>query len=53
LTIFLQGFVGGKLASLGFFIYGIVLIVTIILAPGGMMGGIRSVSKKLRRGMFS
>jgi len=52
LTIFLQGFVGGKLASLGFFIYGIVLIVTIILAPGGMMGGIRSVSKKLLRGMF-
>jgi branched-chain amino acid transport system permease protein len=52
LTIFLQGFVGGKLASLGFFIYGIVLIVTIILAPGGMMEGIRSVSKKLRGGMF-
>jgi branched-chain amino acid transport system permease protein len=49
LTIFVQGFVGGKLASLGFFIYGIVLIVIIIMAPGGMMEGLRSLSKRWMR----
>jgi branched-chain amino acid transport system permease protein len=46
LTIFFQGFIGGKLASLGFFIYGILLIVIIIMAPGGMMEGLRSLSKR-------
>ena len=46
LTIFFQGFIGGKLASHGFFIYGILLIVIIIMAPGGMMEGLRSLSKR-------
>lgn len=49
MTIFFQGFIGGKLASLGFFIYGIVLIVIIIMAPGGMMEGIHSLLKRWKR----
>jgi branched-chain amino acid transport system permease protein len=49
LMIFFQGFIGGKMASLGFFIYGIVLIFIIIMAPGGFMQGIRSLSKKIFR----
>jgi len=49
LTISFQGFVGGKLASLGFFIYGIVLVIMIITAPGGMMEGLRSLSRRFAK----
>jgi len=47
LTIFFRGFVGGAFASLGFFIYGVVLIVMILVAPGGFIQGIRFLSGKL------
>jgi branched-chain amino acid transport system permease protein len=50
LTIFFRGFVGGAFASLGFFIYGVVLIVMILLAPGGFVQGIRFLSRRLWRG---
>jgi len=49
LTIFFQGFVGGAFASLGFFIYGVVLVLMILLAPGGFMQGVQALSGRLRR----
>ena len=48
LTIFFQGFVGGTFASLGFFIYGVVLVLTILLAPGGFVQGIRGLARRVR-----
>ncbi len=49
LTIFFQGFVGGMFASLGFFIYGVVLVLTILIAPGGFVHGLRGLVGRLWR----
>jgi len=47
LTIFFRSWIGGLLAPLGFFVYGVLLIVMIIFAPGGIMQGIISLYRKL------
>jgi branched-chain amino acid transport system permease protein len=49
LTIFFRSWIGGLLSPLGFFVYGILLIVVIIVAPGGLMQGIGSLSRRIGR----
>lgn len=49
LTIFFRSWIGGLFAPVGFFVYGILLVVMIILAPGGIMQGLSSLSKKISR----
>jgi branched-chain amino acid transport system permease protein len=49
LTIFFRSWVGGLLAPLGYFVYGILLIAMIILAPGGIIKGIQSISRRIHR----
>jgi branched-chain amino acid transport system permease protein len=49
LTIFFRSWIGGLFSPLGFFVYGILLIVMIILAPGGIMQGINSLSRRMLR----
>lgn len=47
LSTFFRSWIGGLLAPLGFFVYGIVLVVMIILLPGGLMQGIRALSDRI------
>ena len=53
LTIFFRSWIGGLMAPLGYFVYGILLVFVIMLAPGGMMQAIKNlyqrVSVRLRR----
>jgi branched-chain amino acid transport system permease protein len=46
LTIFFRGWIGGLMAPLGFFVYGILLVIMIILVPGGIMQWIYAISGK-------
>ena len=46
LTIFFRGWIGGLMAPLGFFVYGILLVVMIILVPGGIMQWLYAISGK-------
>lgn len=43
LTVFFRGWIGGLMAPLGFFVYGILLVIVILLVPGGIMQGIKSL----------
>lgn len=47
LTVFFRGWVGGLMAPMGFFVYGILLVVVILLVPGGIMQGISSLVGKI------
>ena len=47
LTVFFRGWIGGLMAPLGFFVYGILLVIVILVVPGGIMQGIKSLSGKL------
>jgi branched-chain amino acid transport system permease protein len=46
LTVFFRGWIGGLMAPMGFFVYGILLVVVILLAPGGIMQGLNSLALK-------
>jgi branched-chain amino acid transport system permease protein len=49
LSTFFRGWVGGLLAPLGFFVYGIILVVVIILMPGGLMQALRTWADRILR----
>ena len=49
LTIFFRSWIGGLLAPLGFFVYGVLLVVMIILAPGGIIKGLITLNNKILR----
>jgi len=49
LTVFFRGWIGGLMAPLGFFMYGILLVIVILVVPGGIMQGIRSLTTILFR----
>ncbi|MBW1699227.1 MAG: branched-chain amino acid ABC transporter permease [Deltaproteobacteria bacterium] len=42
LTVFFRGWIGGLMAPLGFFMYGILLVIVILVVPGGILQGIKS-----------
>jgi branched-chain amino acid transport system permease protein len=46
LSTFFRSWIGGLFTPIGFFTYGILLIVIIIFLPGGLMKGISALSKK-------
>ena len=46
LTIFFRSWVGGLMAPLGYFVYGILLVFVILAAPGGMMDAIKNVYER-------
>ena len=46
LTIFFRSWVGGLMAPLGYFVYGILLVFVILAAPGGMMDAIKNVYQR-------
>ena len=45
LTIFFRSWIGGLMAPMGFFVYGILLVIVILLVPGGIMQGMKSLFK--------
>jgi branched-chain amino acid transport system permease protein len=45
LSTFFRSWIGGLFTPIGFFAYGILLIVIIMFLPGGLMKGISSLSK--------
>jgi branched-chain amino acid transport system permease protein len=47
LTIFFRSWIGGLMAPLGFFVYGILLVLVILVVPGGIMQGLKSLRDKL------
>lgn len=49
LTIFFRSWIGGFMAPMGFFVYGILLVIVILLVPGGIMQGISSLVYKIAR----
>jgi branched-chain amino acid transport system permease protein len=46
LTIFFRSWVGGLMAPLGYFVYGILLVFVIMAAPGGMMAAVKNVYQR-------
>jgi branched-chain amino acid transport system permease protein len=48
LSTFFRSWIGGLFTPIGYFTYGILLIVIIMFMPGGLMKGIASLSKSLR-----
>jgi branched-chain amino acid transport system permease protein len=49
LTVFFRGWIGGLMAPMGFFVYGILLVMVILLLPGGIMQGIGSLVGKIAK----
>ncbi len=49
LTVFFRSWIGGLMAPMGFFVYGILLVVVILLAPGGIMRGIHSLDLRFAK----
>jgi len=49
LTVFFRGWIGGLMAPMGFFVYGILLVIVILVVPGGIMQGIKSLYIKLNK----
>ena len=47
LTIFFRSWIGGLMAPLGYFVYGILLVFVIMLAPGGIMQALKSVHHRV------
>jgi branched-chain amino acid transport system permease protein len=47
LTIFFRSWIGGLMAPLGYFVYGILLVFVIMLAPGGMMQALNNVYQRV------
>jgi branched-chain amino acid transport system permease protein len=46
LTIFFRSWVGGLMAPLGYFVYGILLVFVILVAPGGIMDAIKNLYQR-------
>ena len=49
LTIFFRSWIGGLMAPMGFFVYGILLVIVILLVPGGIMQGTNRLFYKMTR----
>ncbi len=47
LTIFFRSWIGGLMAPLGYFVYGILLVFVIMLAPGGMMQALKGAHQRV------
>lgn len=47
LTVFFRSWIGGLMAPLGFFVYGILLVIVILVVPGGIMQGLKSLRERL------
>jgi len=47
LTVFFRGWIGGLMAPMGFFVYGILLVIVSLLVPGGIMQGLNSLPLRL------
>jgi branched-chain amino acid transport system permease protein len=53
LTVFFRGWIGGLMAPMGFFVYGILLVIVILLVPGGIMQGLNSLAQRLELKSYS
>lgn len=49
LTVFFRGWIGGLMAPMGFFVYGILLVLVILLVPGGIVQGVGSLVRKMTK----